>query len=81
MQENFPCRSDTVSKDSAITGSIDLSPSQGDRLPFKDISNSNPMTTPRKSTKVGVGSWKKKVRAKNNGSERIEVVLSEKSSL
>jgi hypothetical protein len=81
VQENFPCLSDTVSKDSAITGSINLSPGLGDRLPFKDISNSNPMTTPGKSTKVRVGSWKKKVRAKNNGPERIEVVLSEKSSL
>jgi hypothetical protein len=78
VQESFPCQDDTALKDPTIHGSTDLSPCQDGRMPFKEISNSHTTSTPGKSTRVGVGSWKKKARAKKNGSEPIGVVLSEK---
>jgi hypothetical protein len=78
VQESFPCQDDTALKDPTIHGSTDLSPCQDGRMPFKEISNSHTTSTPGKSTRVGVGSWKKKARAKKNGPEPIGVVLSEK---
>ncbi|GMY06806.1 hypothetical protein FCV25MIE_02047 [Fagus crenata] len=77
VQEKNPCPSDTALKESENPGSIDISPRQGGRLPFKEVSNSPPINTLGKSTKIGAGSWKKKARAKNNGPKPIEVVLAE----
>jgi hypothetical protein len=80
VQENIPCPANTFSENPIPLDLHDLSPRNGVRLPFKDISNANPnpTNTPGKSTKVGVGSWKKKARAKNNGPEPIRVFLFEK---
>ncbi|GMY16588.1 hypothetical protein FCV25MIE_11827 [Fagus crenata] len=38
VQEKYPCPSDTASKESENPGSIDISPRQGGRVPFKEVS-------------------------------------------